>query len=189
MAVWQFYLEVIPKEGIENFHSNIPEKVKMSTEDDFFSADTEKYWNVLEVSPQKVILRIDSIVERARWSNNSKSYSWKSSEIMLKPDRSNPYEVLNATDNDAFLIVDTDTDCIKHLHLRADLREENLLFLKRVVELGKESNWMFMDRKGFLVEPNFSQVMERVKLSNALRFLKDPIEFVKDLDSGKLQSE
>jgi hypothetical protein len=188
MAIWQFYLEAVPKQSIENLDTDIPEKIMVSTDDGFFSADTEKYWNAAEVSLGKVIQRIDSIVERARWSNNSDSFSWKSPQVTLKPDRSNPYEVLNATDNDAYLTIDMNTGYIKHLHLRADLREENLLFLKQVVELGKKLDWMFMDRKGFLVEANLQQVIEQVKLSNALRFLKDPTQFLDDL-SGEVGIE
>ena len=84
-------------------------------------------------------------------------------------------------DNDAFLSVDLDSRHINHLHFRSDLREENLYFLKMMVALSNEMDWLLMDSKGIIVKPIIEDVIERVKASNVLRFLSDPGRFYDDL--------
>jgi hypothetical protein len=173
MAIWQFYLEVVPREGIGKIHPNIPEKFELSTEDGFFDAKTEQYWEVSEFYPTKTIQKVDAIIKRTVWSNNSHSFNWEASP--------------GIPDNDAFLTVDKNSKNINHFHFRSDLREENLNFLREMLDLSKEMDWLLMDRKGFVAEPEMKKIIERVKVSNAFRFLSNPKQFFDDLDNGKIE--
>lgn len=175
MAIWQFYLEAIPREGIEKIHPEIPEKINVSIEDVLFEADTKQYWELLELYPGKTIQKIDMIIQRASWGNDVDHFNWKTSP--------------ETPDNDAFLALDFDSRSITHFHFRSDLREKNLKFLRDMIELCREMDWLLMDRKGILVEPMMENVIERVKVSNTLHFLSDPEEFFEDLNNGKIQIE
>ena len=175
MAVWQFYLQAIPREGVEKIHSHIPEKINISIEDGLFEADAKQYWVVSEFYPAKAIQRIDILIKRASWGNDVDSFNWKT--------------LSDLPDNDAFLSVDLDSRNINHLHFRSDLREENLYFLKMMVALSNEMDWLLMDSKGIIVKPIIEDVIERVKASNVLRFLSDPGRFYDDLTEGKISLE
>ena len=72
---------------------------------------------------------------------------------------------------------------ITEFSFRADLRENGFTFLKNMIELGKENDWMFMDRKGKLMKANFEEIKESIRNSDAHSFLKNPIEFLENLDN------
>jgi hypothetical protein len=166
MAVYQFYLGVVPKEGIIKIHGSAPEKIKVSTETGYFESNTEQYWQVCEIDPKSFISEIDKIVKRAEWSDGKTSYNWKT--------------YTDTIDNDASIYLN-DTGLINEFSFRADLRNRELNFLIGMIELGRRYNWLFMDRNGVLANPEFEAVKERIKESNAYRFLQDPIKFLGEL--------
>ncbi len=50
-----------------------------------------------------------------------------------------------------------------------------------MIELGTLNNWMFMDRHGKLLKPDFEAIKESIKKSNAYKFLKDPEGYLDSL--------
>jgi len=173
MAVYQYYLAVVPKEGIEKKHDSIPKEINVSTETGYFESDPELYWKEIGKKSDNIIPKIDSIVKRANWGNSETSFNWKT--------------YTDEVDNDAFISLDEKSYEIKKFSFRADLREEGLTFLKSMVELGKENNWMFMDRKGKLMSADFEEITISIRNSNAYRFLKNPIKFLESIKINKAE--
>lgn len=169
MAIYQYYLAVVPKKGILKKHDLIPTKIGVCTESGYFESDAELYWKEIDKKAEEVTPKIDSIVKRADWGNSSSSFNWKTYTETL--------------DNDAFMGLDEETFSITEFSFRADLRENGFTFLKNMIELGKENDWMFMDRKGKLMNADFEEIKESIRNSDAHSFLKDPIKFLDNLDN------
>lgn len=169
MAIYQYYLAVVPKKGILKKLGLIPNKIGVSTKTGFFESDAELYWKEIDKKADKIIPKIDSIVERANWGNNKVNYNWKTHSENV--------------DNDAFIALDEKKLSVTEFSFRADLREDGFIFLKNMIELGKENDWMFMDRKGKLMNPDFEEIKNSILNSDAHSFLKDPIKFLENLDN------
>jgi len=171
MAVYQYFLAVVPKQGIEKKHDSIPNEIGVNMETDFFESDTEIYWKEVEMKADDIVSKIDLIVKRAKWGDNKTRINWKTYTDQI--------------DNDVAIYLNEESLTIKDFSFRADLREKDFTFLKNMIELGKENGWMFMDRKGKLMEPDFEVIKSSIQNSDAHRFLKDPIEFLKNIDNEK----
>lgn len=89
--------------------------------------------------------------------------------------------------HDAFIYINEGSNKIEEFSFRADLREQNLLFLKRMLEFGKKHNCLFMDRKGVVLPPNFSAVCKSIRISNNFRYLKDPLKYFEDLNAKNIK--
>ena len=163
MAVYQYYLAVVPKQGIEKKHDSIPNEIGVRTETGFFKSDAEIYWKVVTMKADDIVSKVDLIVERANWGNDKTSFNWKTFKFEF--------------DNDAAIYLDKETLTIREFYFRADLREKDLVFLKNMVELGKENDWLFMDSKGKLMKSDFEEIRISIQESNAHSFLKEPIKF------------
>jgi len=168
MAVYQYYLGVVPKQGIEKKHNSIPNKIAVSTETGYFESDAEIYWKEIEMKADNFITEIDLIVKRSNWENEDTSIYWKTYS--------------NEVDNDASIYLDEKTFTIREFNFRADLREENLKFLKNMIKLGVENDWLFFDSEGNLMSPNFEEIKNSILNSNAHSFLEDPIKFLENID-------
>lgn len=112
--------------------------------------------------------RIDLIVNRAKWGNDKTSINWKTYSEQV--------------DNDASIYLDEESLTIREFSFRADLREKDLKFLKNMIELGVENEWLFFDRKGKLMKPDFEEIKNSIRNSNAYSFLNDPIKFLENID-------
>ena len=171
MAVYQYYLAIIPRQGIEKIHDLIPNEIRVSTETGYFESDAKKYWKAVNLKADDLVSKVDSIVKRAKWGNDKTSFHWKT--------------YTDQVDNDAAIYLDAESCTIKEFSFRADLRETDFTFLKNMIELGKENGWLFMDRKGKLMKPDFEEIKNSIRDSNAHRFLKDPIKFLEDISKKK----
>lgn len=192
MAVWQFHLIVIPKKGVIKKYGNVPDTfrafvdtdgfrkyaipTKDSMEEGAFSAPN--CWNLIEIEPTEIIQQIDKYVKRCKDYDDSDDLyvSWKT-------------HVRNVIDNDADLIVNKQTGKIEELSFRADLRDKSLTFLKQMIELAKRYDWLFLDAKGNIANPNMNEVGHLIKISNPFRFLQNPEQFFTDLQDGSLKIE
>lgn len=171
MAVYQYYLAVVPGNGILKRHESKPDSIGVSTETGYFESDAEIYWKIMGVKVDDILPKIDRIVKRANWGNEKTSFNWKIYTDEL--------------DNDASIYLDDQTLAIAEFSFRADLRESGLTFLMNMIELGKENYWMFMDRSGKLMNPDFEEIKVSIRDSNAYSFLKDPIKFLENVDKNK----
>ena len=168
MAVYQYYLAVVPKDGIEKIHNLIPNKIRVSVETGFFESDAKLYWQEIEKKVDGIVSKVDLIITRSNWVNDGKSYNWKTYSEFV--------------DNDASIYLDNESLTIREFSFRADLRETDFTFLKKMIELGKENYWMFMDRNGNLMNADFDEIKNSIRNSNALKFLKDPNKFIEDIE-------
>lgn len=166
MALYQYYLAVIPKQGIEKIHEFIPIEIKVSTETGYFESDAKIYWTQVMTGADEIVSKLDLIIVRANWSNNKTSFNWKT--------------YTDKVDNVAVIYLDEGSMTIKEFYFRADLRENPLTFLKNMIELGRLNEWMFMDRNGKLMNPNFEEIKLSIMNSTAFKFLSDPIKFIED---------
>ena len=171
MAVYQYYLEVLPKKGILKKHNLIPSNIKVSTETGYFESESELYWNEIKCSAENIITIIDSIIERANWGNDSTNFNWKHYSETL--------------DNDASIYLNEPDFTIKEFSFRVDLRDENFEFLKNMTKLANENEWIFMDRTGLLINPNLEELKENILKSNAYNFLENPHKFLDNLEKKK----
>jgi len=167
MAVYQYYLAVVPVTGILKRRSSKPEFIRVSTKTGFFESDAEIYWKEIEIKADGILPKIDNIIKRDEWGNDKTSFNWKSDTGEI--------------DNDASIFLDEQKSTIVEFSFRADLREENLTFLMNMIELGKELNWMFMDRSGKIMDPDFKELKISIQNSNAYNFLSDPKKFLESI--------
>lgn len=171
MAIYQFYLGAVPRKGLLLKHDSLPSKIKVSTETGYFESNTDVYWRQVNTENRLIIEEIDKIVKRADWGKDKGMTNWKT--------------ISKHIDNDAFLLVNETTNHIEELSFRADLRDKRLVYLKNVIALGEKFDWLFIDRKGQLVNPDFEEVKILIRESDNLKFLMDPYKFFEDLNSRK----
>ncbi|HEX8737070.1 MAG TPA: hypothetical protein VF721_17190 [Pyrinomonadaceae bacterium] len=190
MAIWQFKLEVIPqksvierfgeipktleinREGWNDFWQKITENIK--SEPDFEDALTINWWTGVFFDKPQIISAIDKLISYSKWEDDS-SITWKG-------------DVNQNQDHDAFLCFD-ESGNVEEFHFRTDLRGNFTDFLTGMLEICRSQNWLVMDGKGNLVEPNPAQVFDLIQTSNSVRFLTDPQKFFKDLESGEIKPE
>jgi len=165
MAVYQYYLGIIPEQGI---YDSMPNEIGVSSKTGYFETDAKIYWKDVNVNVENIVSKVDLIVNRANWDNDKTSINWKT--------------YTNEVDNDASIYLDEKSLRIKEFSFRADLREKNLTFLKNMIELGVENEWLFFDRKGKLMKPDFEEIKNSIRNSNAYSFLEDPIKFLENID-------
>jgi hypothetical protein len=77
-------------------------------------------------------------------------------------------------DNDASMCINFENEEITELSFRADLREPNLKFLNEMLELAKKYEMMLMDRKGNVLNPEFNEIKDFIKVSNTFKFIENP---------------
>lgn len=175
MAIYQYYLAFVPKIGLIKKHKIIPTKIEISTETGYFDAKTDEYWALAKINFQDIKVGIDKIVDKADWGNDKDIFNWKTYKAEL--------------DNDASLCINFENEEITELSFRADLREPNLKFLNGMSELAKKYEMMLMDRKGNLLNPEFNEIKDFIKVSNTFKFIENPKKFIDDLHNGKINIE
>lgn len=189
MAIYQFYLAVVPKKGIVGYFGEIPDKFEVDfkkrtenfsseeTEDefDYFEFIQHKCWEIVNIDSEEIINQIDQKLDRASWGNDKECNHWKTET--------------NEVDNDSWVLISPESNQIKEFTFRADLRQTKLKFLIEMVELAKEKELLLIDRKGNLVEPEIENVIELVKKSNAFKFVENPTAFLNDLEKGEIEIE
>lgn len=175
MAIYQFYLAVIPRIGLLKKHNSLPSKISIGTESKYFESNTEVYWKLAELNPDEFIREIDNLIKRADWGNGKTTINWKTYSENV--------------DNDAWMSITEDTRTISELSFRADLRETELKFLIGMLDFSNRNNLVLMDRKGNIANPNFEEIKTLIVDSNSYKFLIDPEKFLTELGNGKLKPE
>lgn len=194
MAIYQFWLTVVPRQGVLRKFGVVPEKLVVNYperkvhfelekegllegSDVFTDALLQDWWSFFEIQPIEIPHRLDRFLGIGKQSEYVQgSFFWKR-------------YVFGEVDNDAHIDMNTQTGKIESFIFRADLREENLKFLQEMVEMAKVYDWLLMDSNGNLANPNLKEVLELVRKSNAFRFVSDPLQFFQDLESGKISIE
>lgn len=187
MAIWQFQLVVIPRKGVIEKFGEIPDKLEidfkernehfylkkeklLTDEDKFKDALIQDWWSSSELQVMEVVHQIDKLVKRADYSKDT-FVQWKYSK--------------NRVDNDAWMSINKESGKIEELIFRTDLREEKLIFLKEMIKMAKDYDWLLMDMKGNLANPVFKEIVELIKISNSYKFAQDPYGFLEELGKKK----
>lgn len=191
MAIYQFQLTIIPRKGVLEKYGFIPERLEIDCEerknhyylkkdglideeDKFSDALTQDWWSSTELIPIEVIHQIDKKVRRANYGDDT-WIVWKFYSHEL--------------DNDASMLINAATGKIEELQFRADLRENDLKFLQEMTALANKYDWLLIDMKGNLANPEIEEIVRLIKISNAYKFVKDPMIFLTELDEGKIEIE
>lgn len=191
MAIWQFPMVVIPREGLLNTLGQVPEKLDIDNEerteyyhlkydglleeeDTFRDALTFNWWKDSTIDAIEVIHEMDKRVRRAHWGDDT-YVCWKFNNGQV--------------DNDASMSINEETGKIEELRFRADLREAGLTFLKDMIALAEKYDWVLMDMKGNLAASQLSEVAQLIKQSSSYKFIQDPRKFLTDLVEGKIKIE
>ncbi len=176
MAIYQFYLAVIPKKGIGEYLGEIPNKLEVDFQKraenilknekvfDYFEFIQHKSWEIANIDSREIIKEIDQKLDRADWGNDHESNNWKTET--------------NEVDNDSWILIDSNRHRIKEFTFRADLRQPKLKFLIEMVKLAKEKELLLIDKNGNLVEPEIEDVIKLVKKSNAYKYVQNPNVFL-----------
>jgi len=184
MAAYQFQLHVIPRKGIFEKFGYIPDWLEINYEqrqlryqlkredlldesDQFEDALTQNWWASTDMQPIEITHRIDKLVGGRRDGDDTCIF-WKR-------------YTFGEVDNDASMDINPETGKIEALQFRADLREDDLKFLKAMIALAHAYDWVLMDYKGNLVAPTMPAVAKLIKESYAYKFLSDPLVFLDEL--------
>lgn len=182
-------MAVIPKKGIVEYFGMIPEKLEvdfkkrteaflkneMEDEFDYFEFIQHKCWHIANVAPSEIIKEIDQKLDRANWGNGKTLNNWKTETTEV--------------DNDAWILTNENLNQIEEFAFRADLRQPQLRFLIEMVQLAKEKEFLLIDIKGNLIEPEIENVFQLIGKSNAGKFVDNPTSFLTDLTEGKIEIE
>lgn len=179
MAIWQFYLNVLPKKGIIHVLGEIPKVLVVCNKEDeneweYIHEFSAKCWSHVKQPADEIAHLIDKKLNRASWGNDKGFYNWKT--------------CTEFADNDAHLVKNIEMS-IEELSFRADLRQNDLKFLQEMLEIAQKYDWLLMDRKKNIVNPTLNEVIEIIKISNPYFFLKDPVAFLTGLVSGEIKPE
>jgi hypothetical protein len=172
MAAWQFRLEAIPRKELIDLWGFMPQKLPINFEeaDDVLPEKwaeivrnyddlRQKCWFLNNVAPSVIIQEIDKCVKRASWSDEL-HLSWKTFSKQV--------------DNDAGLLLNAENGKIERLSFRADLRERGVVFLKNMIALAAQFDWLLLDSKGNIVEPIYDEVKKLILISHAYKVVTDP---------------
>ncbi len=172
MPLHQFNLTAIPRQGILKELGFIPDKLpfiltELEPQNGEYSIKqliknknewSKKSWYVIDNQPIEIIHQIDKYVKRANYGTDL-FVCWKT--------------YTDEIDNDASLQIDEKTGKIVALIFRSDLRENELKFLKNIIDLAKLYDWLLVDFEGNIAEPNKEAVKQLIILSHAYKFMEN----------------
>lgn len=92
-------------------------------------------------------------------------------------------------DNDAWIFTNNEQNQIVEFTFRADVVQRKLKFLFEMIALAREKEFLITDKRGNIVEPEIERVLRLIKTSNAFNFLKNPMDFLEDLNKGDIEIE
>lgn len=167
MAVWQYLLIVVPEDSIDSNYECIFKKNKTK-----FLPETDSFWKNFYGDIPSIISKLDQIIPKANWGNET-YLNWKGD--------SNKEE-----DNDASICLSDDKTKIQSFQFRIDLRKASNIteVLQSILNLCEKNQFVLIDLKGDIFQPNLEDIFKSIKASNATRFLNDPIQFFEDLSKN-----
>jgi hypothetical protein len=167
MAIWQYFLMVVPEKSIKEDYQCIFKNNKSE-----FLPDTDSFWKNFEGNIFSIIPELDKIIPKADWGDET-YLNWKGNEK-------------NQEDNDACICLSDDQTKIEEFHFRIDLRKTSNItnFLQPILSICKKNQFVLIDLKGNIFKPQLEDILESMKMSNATAFLSDPIKFLDNLSKN-----
>ena len=184
MAIWQFTINIIPRESLIKRYGKIPVTLEMDwqnrldlgkddalNEEQKFDALSIPWWLDLNVEFNSLIVFLKQFGDLQRWTENMdglRSYG-------------------DVESNDVSVCFNSMTNIIEELSCRIDMRDHSFDFRERVFSIAKQYNCLLLDSQGRLFEPTNKELDKVIQLSNANRFVKNPNKFLDDLSKGVIK--
>lgn len=174
MAIYQYHIELIPRQSIIRKSGKIPKSIVIDHDSskDMDGAVTENWWDERQILFADIEPYIDSFAKPVEWLKDSKD---------LKS--------YGDTATNDFTIGLKDFMYIEELDCRIDLRELNLNFINHVLEIAQKLDCLLFDKKGNLFEPTLPELIENIKQSNSFMFVTSPFDFLDKLSTGQIKPE
>ncbi|WP_264523540.1 hypothetical protein [Flavobacterium sp. N502536] len=167
MAIWQYLLIVVPQNSIDSNYKCIFKNNKSD-----FLPPTNSLWKNFNGDISSIISELDQIIPKADW-NDETYLSWKGNAD-------------NDEDNDACICLSADKSKVEEFQFRIDLRKESNIIkvLQSILNLCKKNQFVLIDLKGAIFQPQLEDILKSIKTSNATSFLTDPIKFLENLSQN-----
>jgi hypothetical protein len=189
MAIWQFSVEVIPREAVLENYGEVPKQLFIDkaawqkfrdsiTPDnpfdkpDFEDAFTIEWWENSKINKSDIFPFLDIYLERTEWGDGQKSQHWGNSQT-----------------NDVGIYLHEESGRIIDFGFRIDLRADFTQFLATMLKLCESLDCLIMDKRGNIAEPIFDTICDLINDSNPDKFVRNPRKFIEDFSSGKIKPE
>jgi hypothetical protein len=187
VAIWQFHIYFIPRQSLFEKYGYIPttlemnkegwadyiEKFNLDEEPDFEDALTISWWTNLNLPINELLPILQKFGDLQEWTataNGTRSFG-------------------DTETNDISVCFDPATNKVEELSCRLDLRQLEKGFIEKALALATRFDCLFMDRHGRLYEPTRENLLDKIELSNANRFVEDPRQYFDDLSKGIVTPE
>ena len=187
VAIWQFHIYFIPRQSLLDKYGHVPtqlemnkegwadyiEKFNLDEEPEFEGAMTVQWWLNLNVDINELLPILQQFGEMQEWTATTDGLrSFGDTET-----------------NDISVCFDHQTNKVQELSCRLDLRQIDKAFVAKFLSVAKRFDCLLMDRQGKLYEPTIENLVDKIELSNANRFVDDPRQFLEDLSKGIVTPE
>ena len=186
MAIYQYNINLIPRQSIIEKCGFIPETLPIDNEAwskhwnsksleadyDFEDALNYPWWSKRKTDFKSIEPFIDSYTKPIEWS---KHYAG--------------IKTYGDNDTNDMSIDIADDGCIENFSCRLDLRKFDDIFITNILKIAKQLDCLLMDRKGNLFEPYGEALWESIQQSNSYKFVDNPTDFLEKLSSGQIKPE
>ncbi|WP_289658163.1 hypothetical protein [Flavobacterium panacagri] len=172
MAIWQYLLLVVPEDSIDSNYECIFKNNKTE-----YLPDTDSFWTNFNGDIPSIISELDQIIPKANWGNET-YLNWKGN--------GNKEE-----DNDACICLSDDKSKIESFQFRIDLRKASNIsaVLQSILNLYEKNRLILIDLKGEIFQPKLEDIFKSIQISNATKFLSDPIQFLENLNTNSSKTD
>jgi len=187
MAIWQFNTELLPiREVMKAYNGIVPKKLEIIEEikqiepsqDEQLQEKVEEmidtfnlYWSESQLNIDSIIPLIDEMLGKTDFSGKD-FYTWGKSDS-----------------NYIFIAFNEANRNISRVEILIDLRYQPKKFVLEFLKLADIMKAVILDVKGRLYEPKYNLLKESIEDSNAYKYVKNPNQFLTDLESGKILPE
>jgi len=188
MAIWQFKISLVPGQSlVEKYGEPLPTQLNVNKEGweaymketdfsdrpAFEDAFTVYWWLPLRLDLNTLQPILEEIGDLQEWTADADGLR----------------NFGNPDTNDISVCFDSETNNVEDVSCRIDLRNLDTVFIGQVLSLAKNYDCLLMDRQARLFEVSEVALIEAIRKSNAMRFVKDPNQFFSDLSGGIISPE
>jgi hypothetical protein len=165
MALYQYHVTVIPRQTILRHWNPIPDKVQYRDNpkfgDDLINVN---WWENLNTDFDDIEKRIRPFAEQVEWTK-----------------RTEGMKTFGNNDTNDITISKTELGQFEGISFRIDLREIDRVFIDNVLTISKDLDCLLLDSQGNLFEPTHENLADKIKTSNAYRFVTNTTDFLNRL--------
>jgi hypothetical protein len=165
MAIYQYHVTVIPRQTILRHWNPIPDKIQYRDNpkfgDDLINVN---WWENLNTDFVDIEKRIRPFADQVEWTK-----------------RTEGMKTFGNNDTNDITISKTETGQFEGISLRIDLRKIDRVFIDHVLAISKDLDCLLLDSQGNLFEPTHENLADKIKTSNAFKFVTNPTDFLRTL--------